>query len=581
MLVRTKSIRLLAACKRFYRRMANSLHNNQMRTAIIAGGCLIGICILSVVVQLAYPSGHTLPGTRLNSKYMIFKDSGQVQNTLQELSSHKFNVILGAKVYPTTPGEVGLYHATSSAVQEVESYPLGQRFIPFSIFFQHKQNVGERLKPSVDLAKLNTFVAKLLATGAYQPTEGVLTVKDGKVTSSAPKPGMKFTAENITKKLKNMPANIPSKLIISGETVAPTYNKAAVDLAAKRASELIRPVSVTIDSNSYPLSSSDVGAWITFTPDTETKQINVGFSKDAAQKSLASIASKVYKPPTTTHVTLVDGNEASRQNGVPGLLLDTTNAADKVIQAVTTKQSAVKLSLSPATPPVDYSRSYTDSQAGLQALIDYLASSKGNYGIALREIGGRGWSASSGGGKSYITASTYKLFVSYSVLKRIDSGEYHWSDSTYNTDLNTCFNRMIINSDNPCAEAMTKRVGFSTIVDEMHALGLNSTSHSDTFYSTPNDEVVLVGKLARGEILSSSSRDLLIGLMKQQQYRLGIPAGTGVVVADKVGFLNGYLHDAAIVYAPGATYVLVIMTNNSSWSQIADAARQIQAQMSR
>jgi beta-lactamase class A len=261
--------------------------------------------------------------------------------------------------------------------------------------------------------------------------------------------------------------------------------------------------------------------------------------------------------------------------------LDTAAAADKIIPALSQQQTTVQLSLSPAPPRINYSRSYTATQAGLQALVDYLVSSKGSYGIAVREISGRGWSASAGGTKSFVTASTYKLFVAYSVLKRIDSGEYHWNDSTYNTDLTTCFNRMIINSDNPCAEAMGKRVGYSTIINEMHGLGLNSTSHSDTFYSTSNDEALLVGKLARGEILSAGSRDLLISLMKQQHYRQGIPAGTGVTVADKVGFLYGYLHDAAIVYAPTSTYVLVIMTNNSSWSQIADTARQIQAQMAR
>jgi hypothetical protein len=41
-------------------------------------------------------------------------------------------------------------------------------------------------------------------------------------------------------------------------------------------------------------------------------------------------------------------------------------------------------------------------------------------------------------------------------------------------------------------------------------------------------------------------------------------------VADKVGFMDGLLHDAAIVYGPNGTYVLAVMTDGSSWATIAD-----------
>ena len=47
-------------------------------------------------------------------------------------------------------------------------------------------------------------------------------------------------------------------------------------------------------------------------------------------------------------------------------------------------------------------------------------------------------------------------------------------------------------------------------------------------------------------------------------------------MADKVGFLDGLLHDAAIVYSPSGTYVLVIMTDGSSWAEIAALTRKIE-----
>jgi len=97
--------------------------------------------------------------------------------------------------------------------------------------------------------------------------------------------------------------------------------------------------------------------------------------------------------------------------------------------------------------------------------------------------------------------------------------------------------------------------------------------------TTPADLALFLAELQTGQILNQqSSRNLLMSAMKRNIYRQGIPAGiSGSVVADKVGFLYGLLHDASIVYSPTGTYVLVIMTDGSSWSTIADFASQIEA----
>ena len=58
-----------------------------------------------------------------------------------------------------------------------------------------------------------------------------------------------------------------------------------------------------------------------------------------------------------------------------------------------------------------------------------------------------------------------------------------------------------------------------------------------------------------------------------------VPAGTSATVADKVGFLYGYLNDAAIVYHPSGTYVLSVMTDRLSWGKIAEITRKIEGIM--
>jgi beta-lactamase class A len=83
-------------------------------------------------------------------------------------------------------------------------------------------------------------------------------------------------------------------------------------------------------------------------------------------------------------------------------------------------------------------------------------------------------------------------------------------------------------------------------------------------------------KLERGELLQGESRDFLLGLLKRQIWRYGIPTGIpNVTIADKVGFLEDYIHDVAIVYSPKGTYILAIMTKGGSYSGMADVARRV------
>lgn len=113
-------------------------------------------------------------------------------------------------------------------------------------------------------------------------------------------------------------------------------------------------------------------------------------------------------------------------------------------------------------------------------------------------------------------------------------------------------------------------------------MGASRTSFTKTttFLTTTNDLALLLQKLESNQLgLSENSRSRLLNAMSRQRYRQGIPAGVGVAVADKVGFLDTKLHDAAIVYAPSGVYVLVVMSEGSSWTAIADVASQVNKQM--
>lgn len=95
-------------------------------------------------------------------------------------------------------------------------------------------------------------------------------------------------------------------------------------------------------------------------------------------------------------------------------------------------------------------------------------------------------------------------------------------------------------------------------------------------FTTANDLVTFLGTLEGGTMFSSTSRERLISAMLNNVYRKGVPAGASGQVADKVGFMDGLLHDAAIVYSPKGTYVLAIMSDGSTWDNIAGLTRELE-----
>lgn len=85
-----------------------------------------------------------------------------------------------------------------------------------------------------------------------------------------------------------------------------------------------------------------------------------------------------------------------------------------------------------------------------------------------------------------------------------------------------------------------------------------------------------MAQLSGGSLVGQGNTNQLISYMKRQTYRNGIPAGSrGAAVADKVGFLDAYIHDVGIVYGSKSTYALVIMSEGSSWTNVRDLAQAV------
>ncbi len=175
----------------------------------------------------------------------------------------------------------------------------------------------------------------------------------------------------------------------------------------------------------------------------------------------------------------------------------------------------------------------------------------------------------------FTAASTYKLLTALDMLRSVEDEDASWSDRLLGSrDLTDCFLDMIIESDNACPSAWFRAKGLKGVETLIDELEMENTSFQPlNIRTTARDLGHLLENLAIGDVVEKENRTKLREAMEIQRFRDGIPAGIpDARVADKVGFLEGNLHDAALVRSPKGDFVLVILTTNGSWDTIADIA---------
>ncbi|WP_412989647.1 serine hydrolase [Pediococcus siamensis] len=186
-----------------------------------------------------------------------------------------------------------------------------------------------------------------------------------------------------------------------------------------------------------------------------------------------------------------------------------------------------------------------------------------------------------------VAASTFKLFISAYLMQQKLNGNFTWTTTNENG-----FYQMIVNSDNTYADAELESYGMSRVNSFIQKQGWYSPVFTETkvAQTTSHSLMRLLKQLATGTgvFQKQSDRAKILGFMRKQIYRSGIPTGArqaqkGSTVADKVGFLNDVNNDAGIVTLPnGEQYILVIMTHGhqqsgfSGFPKIAKITKRVQ-----
>lgn len=560
------------------RRALNWLKSHKLRV-------IAGLVLVVLAVQFIYPADRLLPWTRIDGYDFGGQPKTQAVAKLNKLYAAdklhiKFGNYEGAVAKTVSFGAFGVRVDNRDRLEAV-SYPWWLRLMPTSLAWG-----GLVIDIPTPTAEKNqkAFDRFILDEGAractVAPENASLILKDGALRPKSAKSGARCDPNDLRRKLAKVAPSLgrDDYVTVDASEVAPAVStKTAAELAATINDRVAGGLPFEIAGTVTKLPTAEVLAWLDFKVDQDILTPSINAERAGAYLS-KNVAAKVARPAGVTKITTYDFAVVSRVDGPSGAALDAGATAKSVLDYLLRKTDAVPAARTmPVPPSIEYTRTYSPTDSGLAALFQQFdADHNGSFGVALIELSGNRRHASYNGDKQQVTASTYKLYVAYSTLKRVESGAWHWSDNINGgRNLAQCFDDMIVKSDNACAETLLQKIGYQAITDEVHRLGLNGTTFmkGNSPLTTPNDLATFLASLETGQLVDSDSRARLIDAMKRNIYRQGIPAGVSGTVADKVGFLNALLHDAAIIYQPGRTYVLVIMSDGSSWSTIADLAR--------
>ncbi|HEY1085837.1 MAG TPA: serine hydrolase [Candidatus Saccharimonadales bacterium] len=550
---------------------------------------LIGAGVLYIVIaaiQLIYPSDQLLPFARIDTLEVGGQKKAEVSSKLDQMLNEKTIPVIVANsklsYEDVVPKSIGLTIANTDRVKALE-YPFWARLIPTSILWYKNFWKEESPKYDRNSAAQDEFIRTTLGDCNLQPKDASLRYKDKKLEVVPAKDGGTCSSEDVKKELSRVSPTLasPSSIHLDVEVaLSSVTTQKAEALQSQLLDSTSDGVKVKALKDEVTIPQEEVLSWLDFK--TNKTELAFTINKKSSDSYFAkSITPKVLKAAGVTKVTTRDFTEVSRKSGASGRTLD-TSATRSSVAAVLSKQKEQATALTTVLKPkVTYTRTYTKTSNGIAALIKhYDDDHPGVFGVSFRELGGSGRSAEHNGSKTFHTASTYKLFVAYGTLKKIEKNDWKWSDKILGSKtIDQCFEVMIVNSDNACAEALYKKIGYQKVINDVHALGMpNTTLPASGQRTSASDLAVFLSKLESGSIgLKASSRAKLLSAMKRNVYRQGIPTGASGQTADKVGFLWALLHDAAIVYSPKGTYVLAIMSDGSSWANIAELTRKIES----
>ena len=122
---------------------------------------------------------------------------------------------------------------------------------------------------------------------------------------------------------------------------------------------------------------------------------------------------------------------------------------------------------------------------------------------------------------------------------------------------------MIIASDNYAALLVASRSGSFAVTNFLKEYQFDNSNFRQPPKTTAKDIGSFFEKLYKGEIIDQNYSKKMLDILKRQTLNDRIPKyfPSKVNVAHKTGELNGFKHDAGIVYSSRGDYIIVVLSD--------------------
>ncbi len=226
-----------------------------------------------------------------------------------------------------------------------------------------------------------------------------------------------------------------------------------------------------------------------------------------------------------------------------------------------------------------------ETDAALQALVlEQLSGQRRHFGVVIKNVAdGRGVVLAPD--REFYAASLYKLWVMLEAFHQREVGMLDFDEPYIASDyyvrefglnegelalcdqitIRAALSAMIRISDNVAANLLLDRVGAGHVNTALAGLGLEVSmlAADGSLPITAEETALLLEAIVRGEAVSGEASREMLALLLSQVIDDRLPAllPDETLVAHKTGNWFNATHDAGIVFAPKATYVIVVLSD--------------------
>lgn len=553
-------------------------------------GVLLACLLLgNIIMQIAYPLNALPPGLAVDGVAVGGMDRDKAASQLNAAYGKlQVKLYFGDATVPyktPTASQLGISVDNASRLDQA-SYPFGLRFVPTSYWWaSHLVSVGSPVY-NYDKATLDIYALKNLGEDCVIPPKNAsLKLDDDQFAVINSEPGGKCNLTEFKDAVTKATYATGFKVKTDIKKVdAPLTNDIAKQLGDELNNNLKNDMPLQAAGQTTMVKSSVVKGWLSFKPyipedkndgaPLPPPRLLYVIEPERVKRYLdtSGISAKVEKKPGVTKVATTDFTETSRSNGEPGILVNITDTIASIDPFINSRASSASVVVGPVPPTMQYTRTYTPSDAGYRALIAQFAQDNpGKISIVMHELSGKRplLAGAVNENEKLPAAGVEGMYLAYVAQKGIDDGNIQPTDKVFgNLSYTECIEAVVTNQDPDCISALLGKLSNATVQARLSEIGLTGTDFaSDETLTTAHDMELFMSKLNGANELPFRQRDRLVTPLNDIVLRDGIKSvASNARVAG--GATDKNYNEMAVVTANGQ-YSVAIMTQDSDGAKTA------------